>query len=65
MSPLTSPDDHSPVKPAPTIKTKETIDESNSDIDDIEGLNSESVMLIQDINEDSAIDRLYKMELWK
>ncbi len=56
----TSPDDDSPVKPAPSIKTEEAIDESDSSIDDIEGLNSESVTLFQDINQDSGIDPLYK-----
>ena len=41
MYPLTSPDDHIPVKPTLSIETKETIDESDSIIDDIDGLNSE------------------------
>ncbi len=50
MSPWTSPDEHSPVKPAPSIETEETIDESDSDIDNIKGLNSEAAMLFQDIN---------------
>ncbi len=62
MSPQTSPDGHSPVKPVLSIETEERIDESDSDIDDIEGLNSESVMLFQDINGDCVINPLYKLD---
>ncbi len=37
MSPLTLPDDHSPVNPALSFETQETIDESDSNIDEIKG----------------------------
>ena len=43
MSPHTSPNDHSPVKSDPSIETKETIDESDGDIGNIEGHNSDAV----------------------
>ncbi len=62
MSPLTSPDDNSPAKPAPSIETKETCDDLYSNIDDIEGLNSNSVTLSCDINKDHVINPLYKWE---
>ncbi len=39
------PYNHSPVKPAPSIEAEEMTDESDSNIDGIAGLNSESVML--------------------
>ncbi len=52
MSPLTLPHDHSPVKPALSIETKETDDDSDNGIDDIEDLNSEVIMLFGDIYED-------------
>ncbi len=43
MSPQTSPDDNSPVKPALSVETKEIIDESDSNIDVIKGVNSVSL----------------------
>ncbi len=60
MSPITSPDDHSPVKPALFIETKQMDYDWDTNIDDIEDLSSEAVTLFQDINEDCVIDPLYK-----
>ncbi len=54
-------DDHSPVKPTLNIETKETDDYSDSNIDDIVGLNSEAVKLFQDIDEGHIINPLYKI----
>ncbi len=62
MSPITAPDDHCPVKHAQSIETKESDDYSDSKIDDIEGLNSEAVMLFRDIYKDHVIDPSYKPE---
>ncbi len=63
MYPLTSPNGHSPVKPAQSIKTKKTIEESDSNIDNIEGLNSDAVMLFGDINKECIMDKSYRLEL--
>ncbi len=62
MPPLTLPENHSPIKPAPSIETKELDDDSDSNNDDIEGLNSKAVMLFRDTIKDHAIDPLYKPE---
>ncbi len=40
MSPTIAPDDHIPVTPAPSAEYNDNGDESDSDIDDIEGTNS-------------------------
>ncbi len=44
----------------PSIETKEMIDESDSNIDDIEGLNSDAVSSFQDINKECVIYPSYK-----
>jgi len=62
MSPLTSPDDHSLVKPAPSISTEDLIYESDSNIDDIEGINSEAVALFWDINNEQVSYPSHKPE---
>ena len=43
MSPITSPDNFSPVKPAPYVKSNDRLDESDSNIDDVEGNNSDDL----------------------
>ncbi len=50
MSPMTSPNDHSPVKPPCSIEFNETVEESDSNIDNTEGIISDAVMLIDDKN---------------
>ncbi len=62
MSPLTSPDDHSPVKPASSIECNETIKDADSNIDSAEGINSDAVMLIKDINGECKLDKSYRPE---
>ncbi len=55
MSPQPPPDDHIPVKPASSIETEETIDDSDSDTDNIEDLDSEFVMFFSDIKKTMAM----------
>ncbi len=50
MSPLASPNDYSPLKPASSIEFNKMIDNSDRNIDGAEGINSDVVMLIEDIN---------------
>ncbi len=51
MSPLTSPDDHSPVKPPCSIEFNKMIEDSDSNIDNAQGIISDVAMLIDDIND--------------
>ncbi len=62
MSPPTSPDDHSPLKPALSIEIKEMDNDTDSYIDDIEGLNSETIILFWNIYKDCIINHLCKPE---
>ncbi len=61
MSPITSPNDHSPVKPAPSVEINNTVNESYS-IDNVEGINSDAFTVFWDINEENGINVLYKLE---
>ncbi len=62
MSPITSPDDNSPVKPPCSIEFNEMIDESDSDIDNSEGIISDAVMLTDDINDECVWDKSNRSE---
>ncbi len=62
MSLLTSPNDHIPAKPAPSIETNKTIEESDSDIDEVEGLNSDSVAVLLEIIEECGADESYRLK---
>ncbi len=60
MSPITSPHDHSTVKPACSIEFNKTIEDSESNIDDTEGIISDAVILIDDINDKCILDESYR-----
>ncbi len=62
VSPITSPDDHCPVKPPCSIEFKDTIDDSDSNIDDARGIIRDTVMLINDINDECILDKSYRPE---
>ncbi len=59
MPPIIPPDDHSPVKRAPSVEFVHNCDESDSSIDDIEGTNINTCKVFQDINLESVIDDSY------
>ncbi len=60
-----SPDDNSPVKPALSAEFTNNCDESDSNIDGNEGINSNVCKVFQDINEENMIDNSNKPELMK
>ncbi len=62
MPPLTSPNQHSQVKPASSIEFNKTIEAFDSNIDNAEGINSDAVMLIQDMNDKCILDKFYRPE---
>ncbi len=62
MSPITSPNNNSPVKPPCSIEFNNTIKDSNSNIDNSEGIISDAVMLIDDIKDNHVLDKLYRPE---
>ncbi len=62
MSPLTSPEDHSPVKPLCSIEFNKTNEDSDSNIDDAEGIIGDAVMLMDDVNNVCILDKFYRPE---
>ncbi len=56
MSPTTSPNDHSPMKSPCYIEFNETIEDSDSNIDNTEGIISDAVVLINDTNNKHVLD---------
>ncbi len=62
MSPLTSLNDHSLVKPACSIEFNEMIEDSDSNVDNAEGINSDVVMLIEDVNNKCILDKSNRPE---
>ncbi len=62
MSTITSPNDLSPVKPPCSIEFNEMIEDSDSDIDNADGIISDDAMLINDMNNECILDKLYRLE---
>ncbi len=63
MSSIASFDNQSPVKPPPFVKINNTVNESDSNIDDIEGINSDVSTEFQVMNKECDIIISYKLEL--
>ncbi len=62
MSQITSPDDYSQVKPLCSIEFNETIEYSDSNIDNADGIISDAVILINDISNKHVLEKLYRPE---
>ncbi len=62
MSPTTSPNDQSPVKPPCHIEFIKTIEDSDSDINSAEYIVRDAVFLTDDINAELVLDKLYRPE---
>ncbi len=50
------------MKPAQCIETNETFEESDNNIDNVEGLNSDAVMLFGFINKEHILDKSFRLE---
>ncbi len=62
MSPITLPNDHSPVKPPCPIEFNKTIEDSDINSVDAECIISDAVMLIDDINNKLVSDKSFRPE---
>ncbi len=65
MSPLASPNDYSPLKPASSIEFNKIIDDLDSIINNTEGINSDAVMLIEDKKTNSCWINHIDPNSWK
>ncbi len=62
MSPITSPNDHSPVKPPCLNEFNKTIEDSDSDVDNAECIINDAIMLIDEINNERILVRSCRPE---
>ncbi len=62
MTPVTLSYDHSPIKPSPSGEKHLGDNESDSDINDVEGTNINDLPVFQNINQDSGIGKCYNLD---
>ncbi len=62
MSPITSPDNHRPIRPASSVDINLGNDETGSDIHDVKGIKNDDLTVFQYINKESGLDLSYNSD---